>query len=116
MTMPQPGPMLSAGAEELFLEAMAYLDQKYLCDSKRFPYLYELAILLFPAIYGRMPADVPQFVERCLKLNGGSASIVRTRAPVRSSKPVLRNSARDYQKAHKSLAEFKAWLAVELAK
>lgn len=107
-------PILSAGAEDLFLEAMVHLDSKYYWDKARFPHLYELAIALFPAIYGRLPCDVPQFVERVEKKT--SSTRQELRCPVKAKPLELRTAKRDYVRAQKSLSEFKAWLAVELSK
>lgn len=107
-------PILTPGAEDLFLEAMAYLDNKYV-DSKRFNDLYELAIVMFHALYGKVPAEVPQYADKVGRAKPKMPSLL----PIASvkCKPFKPLSIhRDYTRADKAIDEAKQYFNKMLGK
>lgn len=64
---------LSAQASELFDRLFAQLGAH---EKKHFGPIYELAIKLFPVVYGKMPCDVPRFQAlRTTVANGGKVPL-----------------------------------------
>jgi len=99
--------ILQPGAEDLFLEAMAYLDNKYI-DTARFNDLYELAIVMFQALYGRVPADVPQYAEKTGRLPKKTPSLLPI-AAIKSQPLILKPVHRDYARANQAIKEAKEY-------